>query len=73
MKPGPTGTFPDGSLGPHDEGALMMGVSDKDQRGLIHFNFGKDVSWFAMPAEQAINLARLILKKAGAKKVTIEL
>ena len=73
MKLGATGNFPDGSLGPHDEGELRMAISDKDSRGLIHFNFGKSVEWFALPAADAVTLARMILRKAGAKKVEIEL
>lgn len=40
MKLGATGKFPDGSLGPHDEGALQMAVAH-DSKGLVHVNFGK--------------------------------
>ena len=72
MKFGGTGRFPRGSLGPQDEGELQFGVSH-DSKGLVHINFGKDVSWLALPPETAINLARLLLKHAGAKKVEIEL
>jgi hypothetical protein len=71
-KLGATGQYPDGSLGPHDEGALQMAVAH-DSKGLVHVNFGKEVAWFALPPEQAINFARLILRHAGAKKVEIEL
>ncbi len=69
---GATGKFPHGSLGPHDEGELQLGVAH-DSKGLVHVNFGKDVSWFAMPPEMAINFAKLILRHAGVKKVEIEL
>lgn len=72
MKLGATGKYPHGSFGPHDEGALQMAVAH-DSQGNVHVNFGKDVSWFALPPEQAINLAKLILRHAGAKKVEIEL
>lgn len=71
-KVGATGRFPDGSMGPHDEGELQFGVA-KDSQGNVHINFGKDVSWLALPPEVAINLAKLLLKHAGAKKVEIEL
>ena len=71
-KLGATGKYPEGSLGPHDEGALQMAVAH-DSKGNVHVNFGKDVSWFSLPAPQAINLAKLILRHAGAKKVEIEL
>jgi len=72
MKLGATGTFPHGSLGPHDEGALQMGVAH-DKHGLVHLNFGKKVAWIAMPSDQAINFAKLILTHAGVKKIEIEL
>lgn len=71
VKLGATGEFPDGSFGPHDKGALTMGVAT-DKAGNVHVNFGCKISWFAMPPEQAIDLARLILRHAGAKKVEIE-
>jgi hypothetical protein len=69
---GPTGKFPHGRLGPHDEGELQMGVTH-DSVGNVRFNFGKRIAWFALPPEHAINFARLILRHAGAKKVEIEL
>ena len=69
---GATGKYPDGSMGPHDEGELQFGVA-RDSRGNVHVNFGKDVSWFALPPATAVALARLLLKHAGAKKVEIEL
>jgi hypothetical protein len=72
MKLGATGKYPHGSLGPHDEGALQMAVAH-DRQGNVHVNFGNEVSWFALPPDQAINFARLILRHAGAKKVEIEL
>ena len=72
MKLGATGKYPDGSLGAHDQGAVQMAVA-RDGKGLVHINFGTDVSWVAMPSGQAINFARLILKHAGVKKVEIEL
>lgn len=69
---GGTGKYPQGSLGPDDEGELQMGVAH-DSKGTVFLNFGKEVSWVGFPPEQAINLARLILQHAGAKKVEIEL
>jgi hypothetical protein len=71
VKLGGTGKFPDGSLGPHDEGELKMAIA-VDRHGNIHFNFGKDVSWFALPKGQAIDFAKTILTKAGAKKIEVE-
>jgi hypothetical protein len=72
MKFGATGKFPHGSLGEGDEGELKMGVAH-DWDGNVHVNFGKSIRWFALPSEQAIELAKLILAHAGAKKVEITL
>ena len=72
MKLGGTGRFPDGKLHPKDEGELQFGVS-QDSHGNVHVNFGKDVSWFSMPPQTAVQFARLLLKHAGAKKVEITL
>jgi hypothetical protein len=72
MKLGATGKFPLGSLGPEDEGELRMGVAH-DSNGDVHINFGTPITWFAMPSDQAIKFAKLILHHAGAKKVEITL
>jgi hypothetical protein len=69
-KIGPTGEFPHGSLGKHDDGALNVGVAH-DSKGNVVLNFGTEVSWIALPPENAINFARLILRHAGAKRVEI--
>jgi hypothetical protein len=69
---GATGEFPEGvSRRPGDEGALRMAISDADSEGNIHMDFGKEVAWIAFPRSHAIQLARLLLAKAGAKKVEI--
>lgn len=69
---GPTHDYPHGSLGPDDRGAIQIGVA-RDGKGNVVVNFGSELSWFAMPPENAINFAKLILKHAGAKKIEIEL
>ena len=70
MKFGTTGKYPQGSYGRHDEGELRTGVT-RDRYGNVRIDFGKPVAWMAFPAEQAIQLARLLLKHAGASKVEI--
>jgi hypothetical protein len=71
-KLGVTGKFPLGKLGPDDEGELKMAVAH-DNEGNVHVNFGTEVVWFALPCDQAIKLAMLILHHAGAKNVAITL
>lgn len=67
MKLGATGEYPHGKLGPHDEGALRIAVSHDDKSN-VHINFGKKIRWFALPANDAITLAQLILHHAGIKR-----
>lgn len=70
MKFGPTGKFPQGMLGPSDEGELNMGIAH-DSKGTVIVNFGK--AWFGLPPAQAIEFAKLIMRHAGVKKVEITL
>lgn len=70
---GPTGEFPDGMIRPDDKGALQIAISDADSHGNIHIDFGVPVEWIALPKAQVIDLARMLLRKAGVKKVEITL
>ncbi len=72
MKLGATGKYPQGSYGRHDEGELQFGVA-RDSYGNVRVDFGKPVAWMALPPATAIELAKLLLRHAGAKKVEIEL
>ena len=49
-----------------------MGMAH-DRYGNIRIDFGKPVAWLAFSPEQGIELAKLILKHAGAKRNEIEL
>jgi hypothetical protein len=64
VKMGPTGDFPDGKLGPRDEGGLMIGIAHDSKKRQVVINFGGPVSWLAMPPEQAIGLAELLFEHA---------
>jgi len=68
---GPTNEFPHGMARPDDKGALRFAISDADSQGNIHIDFGTPIEWLAFPREQAVELARMLLRKAGAKKVEI--
>jgi hypothetical protein len=70
---GATGTFPDGQLNDDDQGALQMAIGRDPADGLVHVDFGKPISWFALPPDAAINMARSLLRHAGAKKIEIEI
>ena len=62
---GATGAFPEGVLNEDDEGELRMGVAYDPQSGLVNVNFGKPVAWLALPPENAVALAKTLLKHAG--------
>lgn len=69
------GEFPDGKLNADDEGAIAMAVSVDSHR--VRLEFPKPVKWIACTADEAAELAMLIMhhaKKLGlTKPVTIEL
>lgn len=71
MKLGAMGEFPRDRLGPHDEGALRMAISH-DDKGNVRIDFGKKVKWLAMPADQAVMFAQLILHHASVKRMEEE-
>ena len=60
---GKTGEFPEGKLSEDDEGEILFAISHAD--GKVVVNFGTPVVWFAMPPENARELARLLLEHAG--------
>jgi hypothetical protein len=68
---GATKKFPEGMIRPDDEGELRFAISDPDSSGNIHIDFGTPVAWFALPKAMAIQLGRMLLTKAGAKKIEI--
>lgn len=70
---GATGQFPQGKLDDTDEGALRMGVAYDKLSGIVRVDFGKPVAWLGLPPPEACQLAQLLLRHAGAKKVEIEL
>lgn len=54
--------FPRGKLNEHDEGLLHMGVTVKGD--VVIIAFPKEIAWIGMPAEQAEELAGLLVKRA---------
>jgi hypothetical protein len=62
---GATNRYPQDVLNEDDEGELRMGVRRDPVDGLVHVDFGKPVAWLGLPPENAIALARALLKHAG--------
>lgn len=68
---GATGSFPMPALNDDDEGELRMGVTFDPVDGIVRLEFGKPIAWIGLPPEGAIELAKTLLKHAGAKTVEI--
>jgi hypothetical protein len=60
---GPTNKFPDGKVGPHDEGEIAFGVTEHD--GRIFIDFGTPVRQLGMTKPQAMELAATLMKRAA--------
>jgi hypothetical protein len=65
-KLGPTKDFPLGKLNETDEGGLQLAISE--EKGTVRVDFGSPVAWFALPPDQALAFASLIVKRAMAIK-----
>jgi len=67
-KPGPIGKFPEGKIHKDDEGALKMfigPVTDPNTKEVkLKIHFGTTVSWLVMTADQAMEFAKVIRKRA---------
>lgn len=60
--PGPTGRHPDGKLTAMDEGELAFRIGTTNRKVVL--DFGTRVTWVGMDAEQAMALARMLIKHA---------
>lgn len=63
LKLGATGAFPDGKLNKTDEGELRMAVGSDGE--FVRVDFGKPVAWLALPANEAKELAALLMRHAA--------
>lgn len=63
--------YPRGKLNADDEGALNIAIGERDNTVII--NFGKKVAWIGMSRPEAIEFAKTIMKRAGAKKIEVTL
>lgn len=58
--------WPEGRLNGDDDGELAFGIGPDETGKLVKIDFGKPVTWTAMPPQQAIELAQLLIKHARA-------
>ncbi len=63
LKLGATGAFPEGKLNATDEGELRMAMSSGN--GMVRIDFGKPTAWIAFDANQAKELAALLMRHAA--------
>jgi hypothetical protein len=66
-KLGATGEFPDGKLNDDDEGELRLMISKEGDN--VRIDFGKPISWLALPKEDALTFANLLIKRAEELKL----
>lgn len=59
-----TREYPDGKLNDDDEGELTILVCV--EKGRVMVMFPKPVKWFALPPQQAVDLAKIIVSNAQA-------
>lgn len=61
---GPTGRYPMGKLNEDDEGEITIAVAADPKTQRIIIDLGKPVAWIGFTAEQAVELADVLTKKA---------
>jgi hypothetical protein len=64
---GATGAFPMPALNVDDQGELQFAVGFDAVNGLVRLEFGKPVAWLALPPENAIQIAKALLKHAEGR------
>lgn len=62
---GPTGEFPQGQYGEHDQGELSVGFAVDPANGKVVVHFGVAVDWLAMSPDEADGLADMLRSKAA--------
>jgi hypothetical protein len=70
IKPDTTWVFSRRSYGPNEKDAVPLTVAC-DRDGNVVVMFGKELTSFAMTREQAIDVAKLLLRHVGAKMVKV--
>lgn len=56
--------YPEGRLGPDDEGELTYAVGPDPEDGIVRLEFDKPVEWLGLPPQQAIELAQSLIRHA---------
>lgn len=56
--------FPNGRLSAEDDGSLTVVVSSDPDKDVVRIDFAKPTPWLAMPPQQAIALAQMLIQHA---------
>ena len=56
--------FPRGRISGDDDGSLTFKIGADADKGVIAIEFSKPVVWVAMPPQQAVELAQLLIQHA---------
>ena len=65
--------YPEGRMGPNDEGELAFAVGVNQESGTVVINFNKPVHWVGMGPADAVRLAEMLIGKARALGHRVEL
>lgn len=66
QQPGPTGEYPEGELSEDDEGELQLRVHHA--QGNVVIEFGKSITWLALPHDEVPQFLQIIADHAEAAK-----
>lgn len=61
---GATGEFPRGKIDRLDEGQIKFAIAADHKTDTVIINFGKKVVWLGMTADEALDIAQSLIKKA---------
>jgi hypothetical protein len=64
FKLGATGRYPYGKADEHDEGELLMAIAADHGNSIVRLQFGKPIAWLGLPANEARQLAAMLMEKA---------
>jgi hypothetical protein len=58
--------YPEGKLGPDDDGRLEMAITHTENPPRILVRFGEPTDWIGLTAKDAVALAQLLIRHARA-------
>lgn len=64
--PKKTREYPNGRLGPTDDGAVAIAVAQDIEAGVVRIEFAEPLKWTAMPPKLAFQFAAMIVQAARA-------